>query len=88
MDNIVCKTMDFNVNYQLDTCAQHQIQSTYKMRQVVTQSINNLVIKTKVPYVISRGLIVRYGAILTIQNHKSAQHWMDKTAISMHQVGT
>jgi len=29
MDNIVCKTMDFNVIYQLDTCAQHQIQSTY-----------------------------------------------------------
>jgi len=44
------------------------------MRQVVTQSINNLAIKTKVPYVISQGQIVRYGAILTIQNHKSAQH--------------
>jgi len=44
------------------------------MQQVVTQSINNLVIKTKVPYAILRGLIIRYGAILTIQNQKSAQH--------------
>ena len=53
----------------------------------VTPKINKLVIGTKDLFVILQDQIIKLGAILIIQVHKSVQHWMDRLAFNLLQDG-